>query len=164
MTLENNRAPLLCYFKLCTSFGSHWWIKTIVTVRKCLICVKNVNFVSRVTLKFNRWPWKTIRHLSYATWGFLHHFIIICEINLELQSGDGQVGFWPLTLAFCIDTTFMKGNNSWKFHDDTMTVLRAAWLQLKTITAWPVASIVRILEKIDHVIMACYWWVSAKKM
>ena len=24
MTLQNNRAPLLCYFKLCTSFRTHW--------------------------------------------------------------------------------------------------------------------------------------------
>ena len=64
MTLENNRAPLLCYFKLCAPFGSHWWIQTVFTVRKCLICVKNVDFVSLVTLKFDGWPWKTIRHLS----------------------------------------------------------------------------------------------------
>ena len=34
MTLQNNRAPLLCYFKLSTSFRSHWWIQTWVTVRK----------------------------------------------------------------------------------------------------------------------------------
>ena len=34
MTLENNRAPLLCYFKLCAAFCSHWWIQTGVTVRK----------------------------------------------------------------------------------------------------------------------------------
>ena len=25
MTLQNNRAPLLWYFKLCASFLSHWW-------------------------------------------------------------------------------------------------------------------------------------------
>ena len=34
MTLQYNRAPLLCYFKLCASFCSHWWIKTSITVRK----------------------------------------------------------------------------------------------------------------------------------
>ena len=28
MTLENNRAPLPCYFKLCASFCTHWWIQT----------------------------------------------------------------------------------------------------------------------------------------
>ena len=27
LTLQNNRAPLLCYFKLCASFRSHWWIQ-----------------------------------------------------------------------------------------------------------------------------------------
>ena len=26
MTFKNNRAPLLCYFKLCAAFRSHWWI------------------------------------------------------------------------------------------------------------------------------------------
>ena len=33
MTLKNNRAPIQCYFKLCASFRSHWWIQTWVTVR-----------------------------------------------------------------------------------------------------------------------------------
>ena len=27
VTLKNNRAPLLCCFKLCASFHGHWWIK-----------------------------------------------------------------------------------------------------------------------------------------
>ena len=26
ITLKNNRAPLLCYFKFCATFHSHWWI------------------------------------------------------------------------------------------------------------------------------------------
>ena len=40
MTLQNNRAPLLCYFKLHASFRSHWQIQTWVTVRKPPIWVK----------------------------------------------------------------------------------------------------------------------------
>ena len=44
MTLKNNRAPLPCYFKLCASFCSHWWIQTGVTVRKRIIWVKFDNF------------------------------------------------------------------------------------------------------------------------
>ena len=40
----NKRAPLLCYFKLCASFRSHWWIQTGVTVRKRPIWVKFNNF------------------------------------------------------------------------------------------------------------------------
>ena len=50
MTFKNNRAPLLCYFKLCAAFHSHWWIQTGVTVRKCPIWVKFCDF-SAV------WPW-----------------------------------------------------------------------------------------------------------
>ena len=64
MTLKNNRAPLLCYFKLCAAFHSHWWIQTGVTVQKRPIWVKFDDFKSRVTLKFDRWPSKTIGHLS----------------------------------------------------------------------------------------------------
>ena len=56
MTLKNNRAPLLCCFKLLASFCTHWWIKIAVTVRKHPIWVKFDNFQSRVTLKFDGWP------------------------------------------------------------------------------------------------------------
>ena len=42
MTLKNNRAPLLCYFKIWASFRSHLWIQTGVTVRK------NTNFGSKL--------------------------------------------------------------------------------------------------------------------
>ena len=63
MTLENNRSPLLCCFKLCASFHSHQWTQTGVTVRKCPIWVKIDDFFSRVTLQFHGWPWKTIGHL-----------------------------------------------------------------------------------------------------
>ena len=49
MTSKNNRAPLLCFFKLCASFHSHQWIQTGVTVRKSPIRVKIDNFFSRVT-------------------------------------------------------------------------------------------------------------------
>ena len=44
MTFKNNRAPLLCYFKLCAAFCSHWWIHTGVTVQKRLIWVKIDDF------------------------------------------------------------------------------------------------------------------------
>ena len=44
MTLENNRASLLCCFMLCVTFHSHWWIQTGVTVRKRPIWVKFDDF------------------------------------------------------------------------------------------------------------------------
>ena len=63
MTLKNNRAPFLCYSKLCASFGSHCWIQTGVTVRKHPIWVK-INYffepcdlqIWGMTLKNNRAP------------------------------------------------------------------------------------------------------------
>ena len=89
MTLKKNRAPLLCCFKLSASFHSHQLIKTKVTVQKHSIRVKISDFLSRVTFKFDRWPWKTIGHPFYITSSFLHHFIAIGELKLELQSGNG---------------------------------------------------------------------------
>ena len=69
-----------------------------------------------------------------------------------------DLDLWPLTLTFCMDITFDHGNNSWKFHDDTMmgtwwkrcdrrtdrrtdrqtenTICRAAWSQLKIFELW----------------------------
>ena len=35
ITLQNNRAPLLCHFNICASLHSHRWIQTRVTVQKC---------------------------------------------------------------------------------------------------------------------------------
>ena len=65
MNLENNRAPLLFYIKLCASFQSHGWIRTGVS-GNTPFWVKIGNFLSRVTLKFDGWPWKTIGHLFYV--------------------------------------------------------------------------------------------------
>ena len=107
MTMKNNRAPFLCYFKLCAWFHSHWWIQTGATVRKQSIWVKIYDFFSSVTLQFDVWPWKTIGHLSYSNSSFVHHFVAIGEFRLELQSGNAQSGsnstiflaVWPWNLT-----------------------------------------------------------------
>ena len=52
MTLKNNRAPLLCCFQLCAWFHCHMWIQTGVRVRKRLSWV-----LTSVTLTFDLWPW-----------------------------------------------------------------------------------------------------------
>ena len=67
MTLKNTRALLRCSFKLCVSFHNLLWNQNEVTVRQHQIGVKIAIFLSRVNLKFDRWPWKTIGHLFYAT-------------------------------------------------------------------------------------------------
>ena len=104
---KNNWAPLLCYFKLFESFRSYRSIQTGATVRKHLIWVKIDDFLSRVTLKFDGWPSKTIGHLFYATSSFVHHFIAIDQFKLELQSGNALSGsnstlfraVWPWNLT-----------------------------------------------------------------
>ena len=107
MTSKNYRAPLLHYIKFCASTQTPQWIQTGVTVRKCSIRVKIGDFLSRVTLKFDGWPWKTIGHFFYATLSFVHHFKAISEFKLELQSGNAQFGsksaifcpVWPWNLT-----------------------------------------------------------------
>ena len=93
MILKNDRAPLLCYFQLYASFNNHRWIQTNVTVRKRSIRFKIGDFLSRMTSKFDEWPWKTIGHLFYATSSFIHHFVPIGEFILQLQSRS-----WRMTL------------------------------------------------------------------
>ena len=100
MTLKNNRTPLLCSFKLCASFHSHWWIQTGVTIRKRSIWIKINDFFIRVISKFDEWPWKTIGHLFYTALSFVHHFKAMSAFNLELQSGNGQ--FWSKSAIFCL--------------------------------------------------------------
>ena len=92
MTSKNNRALLLFYVKLCASFQIHRWIQTGFTVQKRSIRVAIGDMLSRVTLKFDGWPWKTIGQLLYATSSFVQHFVAIGEFILELQSLNAQSG------------------------------------------------------------------------
>ena len=106
--LQNNRAPLLCYFKLCAAFRSHWWIQTGVTVRKIPIWVKFRRYLEpcdleiwRMTLQNNRAPL-----LCYSS--FVHHFIPIGEFKFQLQSGNAQFGSKStIFLAVCPRTGFI---------------------------------------------------------
>ena len=74
--------------------------------RKRPIWVKMGDVLSRVTLKFDGWPWKTIGHLSFAVSSFVQHVIAIGKFKLELQSGNAQFGsnstifFSRVTLKF----------------------------------------------------------------
>ena len=75
-------------------------------------------FLSRVTMQFDMSPWKTIGHLFYATSSFVHHFLAIGELKLELQSGNAQFGsnlmifraVWPWNLKN--DLQKQKGTSS----------------------------------------------------
>ena len=101
-TSNNNSTPLLCYVKFCASFHSHRWIQIEVIARKRTIRVNIGYFWSRVTLEFDGWPYETIAHVFYTTSHFVHHFLVISELKLELQSGNAQYGtkfeIWRMTL------------------------------------------------------------------
>ena len=119
MTLKKNRTPLPYNIKLRASFQSHWyiqtgvtvwkrsilcaslqihqWIQTAVIVWKCSIRVK-IDIMSRVTLKFDGWPWKTIGHFFYTTSSSVHHFKAMGEFKLQVSPemlNSGQNGRFP---------------------------------------------------------------------
>ena len=102
MTSNNFTAPLPRYIKLCASYQTPRWIRTAVAVRKRSTRVKIGDFLPRVTLKFNGWPWKIIGILFYVTLSFVHHFKAIGEFKLKLQSGNAQFGpKWAIFFAPC---------------------------------------------------------------
>ena len=109
MTLKNNMAPLLCYFKLCASFCSHWWIQTGVTVRKHPIWVNIDDFfvpcdleIWRMTLKNNRAPLLSSIKLCAS----LHHHMWIQtgvtvrkRLSWVLTSVTLTFDLWPRPFA-----------------------------------------------------------------
>ena len=66
-------------------------------------------FFSCVTMQFDVWPWKTIGHLFYVTSSFVHHFVAIGELKLELQSGNAQFGS---------NSTIFRAAWPWNLMDD----------------------------------------------
>ena len=125
MTLKNSRASLLCYFKLCASFHSHWWIQTGVTAQKRPIWVKIDYFCSHVTLKFDGWSYSP----ETAKWG--HD---LCDLDRWP---------WPFAWTSLISLVITPENFvmiRWWEHSQKgvtdrrtdWTIHRAAWSQLKT--------------------------------
>ena len=87
MTFNNNRAPLLCYFKLCAAFRSHWWISNwsyspetpnLGQIRRFLeLCDLEI---CRMTFKNNRAPLLSIIKL-YAS--FHYHMWIQTGVTVR---------------------------------------------------------------------------------
>ena len=57
-----------------------------------LLKLDSNRFSVHMTLKFNGWPWKTIRRLFYSTSSCVHYYKSISEFKLEVQSGNSQFG------------------------------------------------------------------------
>ena len=109
MALQNNRAPLLYYIKLCASFQIHRWIQIGITVPKRSIWVKIGNFLSRVTLKFDRWHRKTIEHL----------FMLLQALCIISQpSVNSNWSYSPETPNFGQNRWFFLAVWPWNLMDD----------------------------------------------
>ena len=100
-TLKNNGTPFLYYIKLLCIISKPWVDSNWSYFPETLNSGQN-----RVTLKFDGWPRKTIRHIFYAPSSFVHHFVAISVFKLEVQSGSDQFGsksticFSRVTLKF----------------------------------------------------------------
>ena len=120
MTLQNNRAPLLCYFKLCASFCSHMCIQTRVTVRKRPIWVKFLRLswvLTSVTLTFDLWPWP-------FAWTSLLTMVITPENFMMIR-------WWKHGEKGVTDRRTDRQTDGQTDGRTENTICRAAWSQLK---------------------------------
>ena len=108
---KNEKKNWICYYILtewsewvCVCVGSSalWALKSVHNNKANLrdliaatgLVISNwiqiVNFSAPVTVKFDGWPRKTIRHFFYTMSSFVHHFKSIGEFKLDLQSRNTQ--------------------------------------------------------------------------
>ena len=80
------------------------------------------------------WPWNLTDDLQKQQGTSPKYHQAICMISSSYVNSNWSynretvklgcdlcdLDLWPLTLTFCMDVTLVIGNNSWKFHDDTM--------------------------------------------
>ena len=91
MSLKNNRAPLLCCFKIYASFHNHRWIQTKVTVRKRSIRRFFVPYDLEIwwmTLKNNRAPLQCYFKLCAS---FRSHWCIRTWVKSPETANLGQI-------------------------------------------------------------------------
>ena len=175
----------LFYVNVASSFWYHLIaiseFKLKFTVWKHSIWVKIGDFLSRVTLKFDGWPWKTIWHLFYVTLSFVHHFVAINdEFQLELQSGNAQfaskstifLAVWPWSLtddlekeASCIISS-SYANSNWSYSPETAKL----GYDLCDLDLWPmtltlcmdITSVIGSLITPENFVMI-RWWEHSQK-
>ena len=139
MTFKNNRAPILCYFKLCAAFHSHWGIQTGVTVRKRPIWVKFDDFLAPL-----------LSNIKLCV-SFHHHMWIQTEVTVRKRLSlvvTLTFDLWPRSFARTLPWSlvitpenFMMirwGEHSkkvWQTDRRTENIIhRAAWSQLNITT------------------------------
>ena len=93
MTFKNNRASLLCLCIISQPAVNIHLSYSPETLKLGQIW----RFFASRDLKILRTTLKTkIGHLLYTHSTVMHHLVAIDEFQFELQSGNGQIGFWPL--------------------------------------------------------------------
>ena len=141
MTLENNRAPLLYYIKLCTSFQSHGWIQTGVTVRKHSIRGKICNFfvlcdleIWRMTLKNNRVPllcyfklWASLCSHWWIKTGVTVRKQFFVQCDLEIWQMTIKYNRAPLLWYFKLCTSF---RSHWWIQTGVTDRKRPIWVRI----------------------------------
>ena len=123
ITSKNHWAPLIYYIKaLCIisnpSVNSNWSYRPETLNsgqnRQCFCPVRP-------------WIWwmtlKTIAHLFYVAWSFVHHFTTITVFKLELQSGNAQ--FWSESTIFISRVTLKFGKWPLKKYGTSPMLLQA---------------------------------------
>ena len=120
MTLKNNRTPRSLQLQaLCViskPLVNSIWSYSPETPN----LGQNRGFLSRVTLKLDGWPWKSKGRLFYATSSFVHYFVAISELQIELRSGSCYIEIsplwpWHLTsdLDLLMDIISVIGDHPW---------------------------------------------------
>ena len=143
MTSKNKKTPFLYYIKLCASFQIYWWIQTGVTVRKCSIRVKIGDFLSRVTLKFDGWPWKIIRHLFYTSLSFVQQIQTGDTVRKILNLGQNWRIFFPGDFENWRMT--LKNNRALLlYYAKLCASFQIHWWSQTWVTAWKRSSQVKI--------------------
>ena len=147
--LQNNRAPLLGFIKFVHYFKAIIEFKLELQSGNAQFRSKLAIFFIPVDIEFRRMILKTIGHLFYATSNFLHHFLAICELKLELRPGNTQKhNFYQWQWLLQISWWYDNGNivqKVWQTDRQTetdrrtdgqkdWTIHRAAWSQLKNKT------------------------------
>ena len=157
ITLGNNRAPVLYYIKLCASFQIHQWSQTWVTVRKRSIRVEIGDFLSRVTLKFDGWPWKNNRApllyyiklcASFQSHGWIQsgvtvrkrlnlveigNFYVLCDLEIwEMTLKNNRA---PLLCCFKLCVSF---HSRWWIQTGVTVLKRPNWVKIDDFfPQWP---------------------------
>ena len=101
------------------SYSPSSFVHHFIDEFKLVLQSGNVQFGSKSTIFLSEWPWnltddlkKTIGHRFHTTLSFVHHFKVMGEFKLKLQSGNVQFGSKSAIFLSCV--TFKFDGWPWK--------------------------------------------------